>query len=89
MLVGYSTNIKEKQMIQFGNKLGSWIYEKTGLKLRKECITSINNHSIELVAILKKNPEWLAEKFVEMFSDKEKNYEEKIISIINSFTNKL
>ena len=76
-------------MIQFGNKLEKWIYEQTGLKLRKECIKSINNHSLELVAILKKDPEWLASKFVEVFSDKERNYEDKIVSIINAFTSRM
>ena len=71
--------------MKFGNKISEWIFKKTGLKLREDCVQAINSHSIELVQILKKDPEWLANQFVGMFSTEEKDYEEKIRLIISNF----
>ena len=79
--------------ILFGKLFCDWIERKTGVRLEERFEEVLNNHSLELVRILKReeeNPELLAQKITSLMrkhlnSGEEIDMEAEIVKIIDSF----
>ena len=69
----------------FCKRFSKWIYDEIGYKIDNDFYSAISNRDIELVYILKRNPEWLAYRFTQLCRKNKPNYEEEIKSMLIDF----
>jgi hypothetical protein len=66
--------------------LEAWLWRKKKVVLKSEFKEALNNKNIEIVSILKEEPEWLADKFCKLCSKNGvENYDDEISDIVLSF----
>ncbi len=69
----------------FCRKFAEWIYKTIGEKIDNDFYTAISDRDIELVYILKRDPEWLADRFSELCKKDEPDYNEEIKQMLIKF----
>jgi len=69
----------------FCKRFSEWIYNEIGYKIDNSFYSAISDRDIELVYILKRNPEWLAYRFSQLCKKNDPDYKEEIKSMLIDF----
>ena len=72
----------------FCKRFSEWVKKETGYDIDNDFYQAINDRDIELVYIMKRDPEWLADRFSELCKKEDPNYEKEIKEMLMKFKNK-
>ena len=69
----------------FCEKFANWVKREIDVNLDTDLYGVLEDHDMELIYIMKRSPEWLAEQFGEFCKKDKPNYREEIQDILLKF----